>query len=50
MEFDLHQRVFPVPVGDRIFYRVKQRVEVEQRSMREMISILLERDLVSRSP
>ncbi len=45
MEFDLHQRVFLVAVGDRIFHRVKQRAEMEQRSMEEMISILLEREL-----
>ena len=45
MKFDLHQRVFLVTVGDRIFYRVKQRAEMEQRSVEEMIGILLEREL-----
>jgi hypothetical protein len=45
MEFDLLQRVFLVAVGDRIFYRVKQRAEMEQRSVEEMINILLEREL-----
>ena len=45
MEFDLYQRVFLVAVGDRIFHRVRQRAEMEQRSVEEMISILLEREL-----
>ena len=45
MEFDLHHRAFLVPVGDRIFYRVKQRAEMEQRSVEEMIGVLLEREL-----
>jgi len=45
MEFDLHERVFLVTVGDRIFHRVKQRAETEQRSVEEMVSILLEREL-----
>jgi vacuolar-type H+-ATPase subunit C/Vma6 len=45
MEFDLHQRVFLVAVNDRIFYRAKQRAEMEQRSVEEMINILLEREL-----
>ena len=45
MEFDLHHRVFLISVGDRIFHRVRQRAEMEQRSVGEMISILLEREL-----
>jgi hypothetical protein len=45
MDFDLQKRVFLIPIGDRIYYRVKQRAETEQRSVEEMISILLEREL-----
>jgi len=42
MEFDLQKRVFLVPVGDRVYYRIKQRAEIEQRSVEEMINALLE--------
>jgi hypothetical protein len=45
MEFDLQKRVFLIPVSDRIYYRVKQQAEVEQRSVEEVVSALLERDL-----
>ena len=48
MEFDLHQRIFLVAVGGRIFYQVKQRAEMEKRSVEEMINILLERELAQR--
>lgn len=45
MEFDLQKRVFLVPLADRIFYRVKKQADREQRSVEEMISILLEHQL-----
>jgi len=45
MEFDLQKRVFLVPLADRIFYRVKKQADREQRSVEEMISILLEHHL-----
>lgn len=45
MEFDLQKRVFLVPVGNRIYYQIKQRAEMEQRSVEEMINTLLEREL-----
>jgi len=45
MEFDLQRRVFLVPVGDRVYYRVKQRATMEQRSVEEMVNTLLEREL-----
>ena len=44
-EFDLQKRIFMVPVDDRIFHRVKQQAEMEQRSVEEMVNILLEREL-----
>jgi vacuolar-type H+-ATPase subunit C/Vma6 len=45
MEFDLQKRVFLVPLSDHIYYRVKQRAEVERRSVEEVVSTLLEREL-----
>ena len=45
MEFDLQKRIFLVPVVDRIYYRVKQRAEMERRSLEEMIGVILEREL-----
>jgi len=45
MEFDLQERVFLVPVSDHIYYRVKQRAKLEQLSVEEMVSALLEREL-----
>ncbi|RKY67557.1 MAG: hypothetical protein DRP97_07275 [Candidatus Latescibacterota bacterium] len=45
MEFDLRERIFLVPVADKIYYRVKQRAELEQRSLKEMIGTFLEREL-----
>jgi len=45
VEFDLKKRIFLVPVGDHIYYRVKQRAEKEHCPLEEMISTLLEREL-----
>jgi hypothetical protein len=45
MEFDLQKRVFLIPVNDRVYYQVKQRAEKEQRSIEEVVSRLLEREL-----
>jgi len=45
MEFDLQKRVFLIPVSDHIYYRVKQRAKLEQLSVEEMVSALLEREL-----
>ncbi len=45
MEFDLQRRVYLIPVSDRIYYQLKQRAEMEQRSVEVMVSALLEREL-----
>ena len=45
MEFDLQEHIFLVPVVDQIYYRVKQRAEMERRPLKEMIGIILEREL-----
>ena len=45
MEFDIQKHVFLIPVNDRVYYRVKQRAEEERRSIEEVVSGLLEREL-----
>jgi hypothetical protein len=45
MEFDLQKRLFLIPVSDRVYYRVKQRAAMEQRSVEEMINTILEHEL-----
>ena len=45
MEFDLQEHIFLVPVVDRIYYRIKQQAEMERRPLKEMIGIILEREL-----
>jgi hypothetical protein len=45
MTFDLQERLLMVPISDLIFDRVKQRAELENRSVGEMVSLLLEHEL-----
>jgi hypothetical protein len=45
MTFDLQDRLLMVPISDLIFDRVKQRAELENRSVGEMVSLLLEHEL-----
>ena len=45
MEFDLQERIFLVPVRDRIYHRIKQQAAQEHRSVEELVNILLEREL-----
>ena len=45
MTFDLQDRLLIVPISDLIFDRVKQRAELENRSVGEMVSLLLEHEL-----
>lgn len=45
MEFVLQERVFMVPVGSQLYFRIKQHAQAEQRSVEELISTLLEHEL-----
>jgi hypothetical protein len=45
MEFDLQKHICLILVEDQIYFRVKQQAKIEQRSLEEMVTILLEREL-----
>jgi hypothetical protein len=46
MEFDLQKRTFLVPIADQLYHRLKERAQQEQRSVEQVITDLLIRELV----
>lgn len=44
MEFDIQERVFLVPVDQRMYERIRQKAEAKQSSVEEVLHTLLERE------
>lgn len=47
LEFDIQSGQFMVPVDSKVYSQVKDRAEQEHRTISEMITILLQRELAS---
>ena len=45
VEFDIQRRVYLVPVDDGLYKRARAQAKTEQRSVKEVINLALEREL-----